>query len=155
MDVPDKALVKRLAQMKRIAEAVSVVDAWTTDILTPTEDYVLRMLPHPIHRYSSEKHGIADGAIFAFGQGTNPEAIVQTEAIKTDHGMRWRCAVSRMTGHMAPHLQPGDVLDAKSITDERPTQRKLLEPTDAVYRPQIIDDFGIGSYSDLRDLIGR
>ena len=41
----------------------------------------LRLLPHPIHRYTDMPSGIQDGAIFSFGvYGTNPDVLLQIEA---------------------------------------------------------------------------
>jgi hypothetical protein len=45
-----------------------------------SQDYALRLLPHPIDRYADKASGLVDGAIFLFANGTNPELILVIEA---------------------------------------------------------------------------
>jgi hypothetical protein len=51
---------------------------------------VLRLIPRPIYEYSDEKSGLLHGAMFAFANGTNPEALLLVEAIKKDDTQQWR-----------------------------------------------------------------
>jgi hypothetical protein len=57
----------------------------------------LRLLPQPIYRYQVEREHIVDGALFAFAQGTDPEAIVTLEAVRQDGKLAWRYALTRRT----------------------------------------------------------
>jgi hypothetical protein len=60
------------------------------------EDYQLRLLPRPVHRYADEGAGIVDGALFAFTYGTNPEVFLQIEARREETDRpRWRVSFAR------------------------------------------------------------
>ena len=54
----------------------------------------LRLLPTPVDRYSPSKADRADGAIFFFTFGTNPEVVLLIES----DGKTWRYAAGRLTG---------------------------------------------------------
>ena len=54
----------------------------------------LRLLPQPIDRYKPVSAENADGAIFLFVFGTNPEVVLFIES----DGTQWTYAVGRMTG---------------------------------------------------------
>ena len=55
-------------------------------------------MPNPLYHYSSERHGVIDGAVFGFAQGTNPEVVLLVEAVKTEEGsLKWRVAATRLT----------------------------------------------------------
>jgi hypothetical protein len=56
----------------------------------------MRLLTQPIFRYSSTADQIADGAIFVFVQGTDPEVFLQVEARDMNSGPTWHYALSRM-----------------------------------------------------------
>lgn len=56
----------------------------------------LRLLNQPVHRYESPRHGIVDGAIFAFVEGTDPEAWLLLEVVEGEGGPRMRFALVRM-----------------------------------------------------------
>jgi hypothetical protein len=56
----------------------------------------LRLLDRPVHRYSSPPHSIADGALFAFVEGTDPEAWLLIEAVQNGDQRHWRYAMARM-----------------------------------------------------------
>ncbi|MCA9140783.1 MAG: hypothetical protein KDB00_28620 [Planctomycetales bacterium] len=56
-----------------------------------------RLLAQPIYRYQSEKHDVIDGAVFAFVMGTDPEVILQIEAIQSDNGLKWHYSIAPMT----------------------------------------------------------
>jgi len=51
---------------------------------------VLRLIPRPIYEYSDDKAGLLHGAVFAFANGTNPEALLLVEAIKSEDAQNWR-----------------------------------------------------------------
>jgi hypothetical protein len=58
------------------------------------EKCILRLLPNPVDRYSPSKDDRADGAIFFFTFGTNPEVVLLIES----DGKRWKYAAGRLTG---------------------------------------------------------
>lgn len=89
----------RLAQMRRAAREFRFVDNWGENATTEKSEWELRLMPAPLLRYSSASEKIIDGALFAFAQGTNPEALVLVEAVETANGRIWRAAPSRLTGY--------------------------------------------------------
>ncbi|MBC8115109.1 MAG: hypothetical protein H7062_12065 [Candidatus Saccharimonas sp.] len=89
----------RLAQMRRAAREFRFVDNWGETAKTAKSEWELRLMPAPLLRYSSASEKIIDGALFAFAQGTNPEALVLVEAVETTNGRIWRAAPSRLTGY--------------------------------------------------------
>ncbi len=58
----------RLAQMRQMSRRFSVHETLDTG-----DKVECRLLTQPIDRYSDEKAGITDGAMFVFANGTNPE----------------------------------------------------------------------------------
>jgi hypothetical protein len=56
----------------------------------------LRLLNQPAHRYASPDQKVLDGGLFAFVEGTDPEAWIILEAFRTDAGEKWRYALARM-----------------------------------------------------------
>ncbi|MFK8111834.1 MAG: hypothetical protein AB8B91_06515, partial [Rubripirellula sp.] len=79
----------RLVQMRRIARDFS------GEVLTladKTNFKKLRLMPQPIHRYSA---GDADGAIFAFANGTTPAVLLCVEADLSPKDTHWRYGIAR------------------------------------------------------------
>jgi hypothetical protein len=66
--VPAKSAAGRLTQMRQLAREFKVDER-----LGDGQTVACRLLAQPIDRYSSAADKIADGAIFAFANGTNPE----------------------------------------------------------------------------------
>lgn len=96
-DVPDapavaRSAATRLTQLRNIAREFRAVLVYGDQ---GTED--LRLLPQPLYRYSSDDSAIKDGAVFAFATGTDPELILQIEAVGDDDALRWRYAATRRT----------------------------------------------------------
>ena len=67
----------------------------------------LRLLNQPLYRYASPSQNVVDGALFAFVEGTDPEAWIVLEAVETDGGAKWRCALARMNRD-ALQIKDGD-----------------------------------------------
>ena len=88
MRAPEKSAPRRLIQMREAANrfASSEVDK--------DQRCELRLLPQPIDRYKPVSAENADGAIFLFVFGTNPEVVLFIES----DGTQWTYAVGRMTG---------------------------------------------------------
>src|SRR5258707_13148873 len=104
-DVPDgpapaETPVLRLAQMKSLsARFTATLTGWKDD---ESDKEVLRLLPRPLYRYdikaAGETHAnLRDGALFAFVQGTDPEALLLVEEVVLDDRPRWPYAFARAT----------------------------------------------------------
>ena len=89
---PAQTAAVRLRQMKAIASQVSIAIS-----LRDTPPEPLRMLPRPIFRYSDPETGLSDGAIIAFVQGTDPEALLLIEARSDENEARWHYGIARCT----------------------------------------------------------
>ena len=90
----------RLKQMKGLADRFKVaITGWKADKSDREE---LRLLPRPLYRYEPSEapgrgSGWIDGGVFAFVQGTDPEAILLLEAVHADGSPRWQYAFARAT----------------------------------------------------------
>ena len=84
----------RLIQMRTLARRFSadLADKRGGDEV-PRE---LRLLNQPAHRYESQEHQIVDGCLFAFVEGTDPEAWLLLEVVDGKGGPAWRYALARM-----------------------------------------------------------
>ena len=88
-----RSAAARLTQLRNIAREFRAVLVYGDQ---GTED--LRLLPQPLYRYSGDDAAVEDGAVFAFATGTDPELILQIEAVAGDNdALRWRYAVTRRT----------------------------------------------------------
>jgi hypothetical protein len=86
---------ERLRQMRSLAAEFSVVAGYGAQ---GENKETLRLMPTPIYRYQSAGRGVADGALFNFVRGTDPEAILMIEARgKTE--AEWQFAFGRMNGN--------------------------------------------------------
>lgn len=56
----------------------------------------MRLLPRPVHRYSAPQAGVVDGAIFLLVIGTNPEILIQVEALEAN-APAWRIGFARIS----------------------------------------------------------
>jgi hypothetical protein len=92
---PATTAVGRLRQMKEIAERFTVtMTGWNP---TDADREILRRLPRELYRYRPEDAGLVDGAVFAFVKGTDPEALLMLEAVRTPAGAVWEYALVRQT----------------------------------------------------------
>lgn len=85
---PEKTAVRRLAQMKEIADRLACRE------VDKQQKCELRLLSRPVYRYVPSDAPNADGAIFLFTFGTNPEVMLLMES----DGTQWNYAAGRMTG---------------------------------------------------------
>ncbi len=69
----------RLAQMRRLAEQFTATQTFRTSQI------VLRLVATPLDRYGPSDKARADGALFAFAWGVNPEAVLFLES----DGQKW------------------------------------------------------------------
>jgi hypothetical protein len=96
-DIPDAPLPAQTPRLRlgQIRELIKRFAA--TEHVTRQPD-LLRLMPHPIDRYSDPAKEQVDGAIFLFAHGTNPEAMVLIEAQgPSPEKGAWRFAVARLT----------------------------------------------------------
>jgi hypothetical protein len=89
---PADSAVGRLSQMRQLAGRFS--GSKITREERAKRD--LRLLTQPIVRYESEFHGVADGALFALVEATDPEIFLVVEARQLDGDLRWHYALARM-----------------------------------------------------------
>lgn len=88
--IPAETPAQRLSQMKTIAAMFEGEESVENRLNR------MRMLPRPLHRYAAPEAGVVDGAIFLLAIGTNPEVLVQVEALK-DKPQPWRVGFARMS----------------------------------------------------------
>lgn len=91
---------RRLLQMKEFAKEFRITMLGFNDQNTDREQ--LRMLATPVYRYSLDdkrtRHtDVVDGAVFAFVQGADPEALLVIEGIKNNQNIDWEYAIIRAT----------------------------------------------------------
>jgi hypothetical protein len=104
---PGKTEAERLRQIKDLGRRLSACQFDGSG----RERAELRLLPHPIDRYSAPSSGLIDGAICLFVYGTNPEVVLVIEAMR--HGespARWEFGLTRLTGG-----RPSVSLDRKEV----------------------------------------
>jgi hypothetical protein len=78
-DPPAENPRTRLAQMRKLSEK------FTASQMFGTSQIVLRRMSTPVDRYEPSDHARADGSIFAFAWGVNPEAALFIES----DGKKW------------------------------------------------------------------
>jgi hypothetical protein len=67
----------------------------------------LRLLNQPAYRYACPAEKVLDGGLFAFVEGTDPEAWIILEIVETEAGPSWRYALARMNRD-ALQIKDGD-----------------------------------------------
>lgn len=117
---PAKAAPARLTQMRAISKEFTVEK---TDREGARQQ--MRLLTQPIFRYPSSSAQLADGAIFAFVQGTDPEALLLLESRDADGQVAWHYALARMdsvlfrANHHGQEVWKADVLPWSTVFDNR------------------------------------
>jgi len=105
---PAERPAQRLAQMRDLARRFL---ATTYKMDSPHE---LRLMTQPLYRYEDKAAGILDGALFAFAEGNDAEALLLLEA--TADGVKdrkWRYTLARMTSYrVVVRLDDREVFDA-------------------------------------------
>ena len=93
---PAETAPQRLQQMRGLAKEFSVKLLDTREEKEKGVARELRMLNQPVFRYNSLNPELLDGAMFAFVEGTDPEAWLLLEARKKDGKTSWQFAFARM-----------------------------------------------------------
>ncbi|HWB07700.1 MAG TPA: hypothetical protein VG826_00545 [Pirellulales bacterium] len=114
---PEESAAGRLRQMKSLAQRFNTtLVGWKAD---DSDREVLRMLPRPVYRYENDQ--AKDGTVFAFVQGTDPEAFLLIEArpdASNGGNVSWQFAMARRTsGALETHYDSRLVWKAKRLTD--------------------------------------
>lgn len=113
--VPADTAARRLIQLREIGKRFASHET------VGNENCELRLLPQPAFRYTPSKTENADGAIFFFTFGTNPEVILLVES----DGKTWNYAANRMTGAEVVEL----TLDGTIVWSGPPLQYGLTSPS--------------------------
>ncbi len=94
--VPAASATARLRQMKSLARSFTVtLLGWAPGDPDREE---LRLLQQPVYRYECDERELLDGALFAYVQGTDPEALLMIEAVPTEsEENEWVFAFARRT----------------------------------------------------------
>src|SRR5215210_4623272 len=99
--------------MRSLAERFRVtMTGWKADRSDREE---MRLLSRPIYRYEltdgkAAHPELVDGAVFAFVQGTDPEAVLLLEAVRRGDRTGWQYAFGRATaGGLEARLGPSVV----------------------------------------------
>jgi hypothetical protein len=104
---PATTAALRIRQMRETLRRFSAREYYNVK----SQDYVLRLISHPIDRYADQASGLVDGAVFAYANGTNPEVLLVMEARRKDEGpLTWLYAAAPLT-RAAPTLE----LDKKDV----------------------------------------
>lgn len=127
--VPEKTALRRLIQMREIAKQFVAVEE------VDKERCELRLLTQPVDRYVPSNAENADGAIFLFAFGTNPEVVLILES----DGTNWNYAAGRMTGAQSVSLMIDDVIAWQGL----PLQKGNESPYTGSISP--IEIPGVGS----------
>ncbi|MDR3636283.1 MAG: hypothetical protein P4L84_20945 [Isosphaeraceae bacterium] len=92
-DAPPPAATpaERLRQMRALAREFKAF------FNLPKEQSELRLLSQPIYRYETHRADVADGALFAFVQTTDPEVLLLIEARPHAAGLAWHYGIARMS----------------------------------------------------------
>ncbi len=90
---------RRLVQMKAIAAEFSASDDFKINSRDKeTTRHELRLLPTPVYRYADSAAAVADGAVFAFVHGTDPEVFLVLELRSNQAGeSSWHYTLAPMT----------------------------------------------------------
>lgn len=123
---PDATPQRRLLQLRAIAKR------FAGDELVGKEKCELRLLPQPIDRYTSSDADRADGAIFVFTYGTNPEAVLFLES----DGKAWTFAAGRLAGASKISL----TIDGRTAWEGAPVQYGFTSSYTAASIPGIAPD---------------
>ncbi|HEV3338793.1 MAG TPA: hypothetical protein VG125_00505 [Pirellulales bacterium] len=86
---------QRLTQMRELARRFRAA-TYKPDVANE-----LRLLSQPLYRYPNETTDMVDGALFAFTEGNDPEALLLLETVAVDSGKRqeWRYTLARSTSY--------------------------------------------------------
>ncbi len=97
VEPPVEKPAARLVQARAIARRFAASEDFRTTEKTAVSRFELRLSPQPVYQYTSEKHGVLSGTVFAFVNGTDPEVLLVVEAFRDDQATGWRYLLAPMT----------------------------------------------------------
>lgn len=106
---------RRLVQMRGIARQFSGEKTELDGKLVK-----LKLMPQPLFRYSSEKQGVIDGAVFGIVEATDPEMYLFIEAYGAKDQSKWRYAI------MQSHWLDMKVYKGKEVVWTNTLDRTLM-----------------------------
>jgi hypothetical protein len=124
-DAPAATASGRLRQMKALAAKFSAIFTGFAQSPTPAE---LRLLTQPLWRYeTADDPRLVDGALFAFAQGTDPQALLLLEARTAGTDQRWHFAFARMaSGAVTGRYGDQEVFSVSKYDFSRDTKKTFL-----------------------------
>ena len=126
--VPDAALPAKTAVHRRI-QMRAIMKRFAVELSDSNgEKYQLRRQDRPLLHYGKRGADTSDGAIFAFVQATNPDALVLLEARRQADGYRWEYALARMH-HRTMHA----TLDGKTVWEVTQLSNSQKESRSGIY----------------------
>ena len=128
--VPDKTALRRLIQMREIAKRFAGVE----DV--DKERCELRLLTQPVDRYVPSNAENADGAIFLFAFGTNPEVVLLLES----DGTKWSYAAGRMTGAQSVVLTIDETIAWQGLPLQKGNDSPYVGSISAIEIPGVAPD---------------
>ncbi|MBS0202236.1 MAG: hypothetical protein JSS49_04995 [Planctomycetes bacterium] len=133
MPIPDAPEPESTPQL-RLIQMRSFAKRFASNEIVDNETCDLRLLPQPVDRYAPSSAKLADGAIFFFTFGTNPEVVLLIES----DGQRWEYAAGRLTGAEKVVL----TYDSKLVWSGPPLQSGLDSPFTGSVIPTLIPGLG-------------
>jgi hypothetical protein len=88
---PGQTPRQRARQMNELARRFSVSETFSEE---RTDQ--LRLMPRALYRYADPEQGLMDGALYAFANGTNPEALLLVEARTAPERAVWHYGFARL-----------------------------------------------------------
>jgi hypothetical protein len=132
---PSETAVSRLTQMRALARRFSATCYRRGDA---TE---LRLMSQPLYRFSDDKQGILDGALFGLAVSNDAEMLLLLEAVN-DQATRkatWRYSLARMSSlEHKVRLDDAEIWTIPRYYDIAPDERKTgpyIEGPIGTYRP--------------------
>ena len=132
-DIPGAAAVAdketgRTRQFREMSARFSGFESLQEGVNAKPERIELRLIPHPVYRYSDPEQGLVDGAIFFMVHSTNPEAVLVLEAVHDGvSDPVWKFAFTRLTfAELHVDLDGKEVWTLPSINSTPPTEPYLV-----------------------------
>jgi hypothetical protein len=120
---PAERKAPRLTQMRTFARRFTAV-CYHPRTDEPTD---LRLLPQPLYRFTDDKAGVIDGALFAFVVSNDPEMFLLLEAARDGErdDAQWRFSLARMSSlKETVRLDDKEVWSVPNFYQDRTEDRK-------------------------------
>jgi hypothetical protein len=127
---PERTPQLRLIQIRSLAKRFA-----STEVVN-NEKCELRLLPQPVDRYVPSDADRADGAVFFFTFGTNPEVVLMIES----DGQSWSYAAGRMTGAQEVVLKFDEAIAWQGLPLQKGSDSPFTGHIEAIDIPGIAPD---------------